>query len=77
MDYVLKPFGVGQVNWLGTHAVGSIVVVLVWEWAPFMMLIVLAGLQGEDLEALEAAHVDGASTFKTFVYITSPTSSVT
>ncbi|HUC13500.1 MAG TPA: sugar ABC transporter permease, partial [Acidimicrobiales bacterium] len=52
LDYVLKPFGVGQVNWLGTHAVGSIVVVLVWEWAPFMMLIVLAGLQGEDLEAL-------------------------
>ena len=28
LDYVLKPFGVGQVNWLGTHAVGSIVVVL-------------------------------------------------
>ena len=37
-----------------------------------MMLIVLAGLQGEDLEALEAAHVDGASTIKTFVYITFP-----
>ena len=72
LDYVLKPFGVGQVNWLGTHAVGSIVVVLVWEWAPFMMLIVLAGLQGEDLEALEAAQVDGASTIKTFVYITLP-----
>jgi sorbitol/mannitol transport system permease protein len=72
LDYVLKPFGVGQVNWLGTHAVGSIVAVLVWEWAPFMMLIVLAGLQGEDLEALEAAHVDGASTIKTFVYITFP-----
>jgi sorbitol/mannitol transport system permease protein len=72
LDYVLKPFGVGQVNWLGTHAVGSIVVVLVWEWAPFMMLIVLAGLQGEDLEALEAAQVDGASTIKTFVYITFP-----
>lgn len=72
LDYVLKPFGVGQVNWLGVHAVGSIVVVLVWEWAPFMMLIVLAGLQGEDLEALEAARVDGASTIKTFVYITFP-----
>ncbi len=72
LDYVLKPFGVGQVNWLGTHAVGSIVVVLVWEWAPFMMLIVLAGLQGEDLEALEAAQVDGASTIKTFAYITLP-----
>jgi sorbitol/mannitol transport system permease protein len=72
LDYVLKPLGVGQVNWVGTHAVASIVIVLVWEWAPFMMLIVLAGLQGEDLEALEAARVDGASTVKTFVYITLP-----
>jgi sorbitol/mannitol transport system permease protein len=72
LDYVLKPFGVGHVNWLGTHAVGSIVVTLVWEWAPFMMLIVLAGLQGEDLEALEAARVDGADAVKTFVFITLP-----
>jgi sorbitol/mannitol transport system permease protein len=72
LDYILKPLGVGQVNWLGTHALQSIIVVLVWEWAPFMMLIVLAGLQGEDLEALEAASIDGASTFKTFVYITFP-----
>ena len=72
LDWVLKPFGVGQVNWLGSHAVGSLVVVLVWEWAPFMMLIVLAGLQGEDLEALEAARVDGANALKTFAYLTLP-----
>ncbi len=72
LDYVLKPLGVGQVNWVGTHAVASIVVVLVWEWAPFMMLIVLAGLQGEDLEALEAARVDGANTYKSFIYLTLP-----
>jgi len=72
LDWILKPFGAGQVNWTGTHAVASIVVVLVWEWAPFMMLIVLAGLQGENLEALEAAHVDGANSLKSFVYITFP-----
>ena len=45
----------------------SVVVVLVWEWTPFMMLIVLAGLQSESLEALEAARVDGANAFQTFV----------
>jgi sorbitol/mannitol transport system permease protein len=72
LDYILKPLGVGQVNWLGTHAVGSIVLVLVWEWCPFMMLIVLAGLQGEDLEALEAARVDGANSYKSFIFITLP-----
>jgi sorbitol/mannitol transport system permease protein len=37
-----------------------------------MMLIVLAGLQSESLEALEAARVDGANAFQTFVSITFP-----
>jgi sorbitol/mannitol transport system permease protein len=72
LDYVLSPFGVGQADWLGSHALASVVVVLVWEWTPFMMLIVLAGLQSESLEALEAARVDGASAFQTFIWITFP-----
>jgi sorbitol/mannitol transport system permease protein len=46
--------------------------VLVWEWAPFMMLIVLAGLQSESLESLEAARVDGANAVQTFLWITLP-----
>jgi len=72
LDYVLSPFGVHQVNWIGTYAMPSVVLVLVWEWTPFMMLIVLAGLQSESLEAIEAAHVDGANAFQTFVSITFP-----
>ena len=39
----------------------SIVVVLVWQWSPFMMLIILAGLQGQPTDILEAARVDRAS----------------
>jgi sorbitol/mannitol transport system permease protein len=72
LDWVLSPFGVHQVNWIGTFAMPSVVLVLVWEWTPFMMLIVLAGLQSESLEALEAARVDGANAFQTFVSITFP-----
>ncbi len=72
LDWVLSPFGVHQVNWLGTYAFPSVVLVLVWEWTPFMMLIVLAGLQSESLEAIEAARVDGANAFQTFVWITLP-----
>jgi sorbitol/mannitol transport system permease protein len=72
LDYVLSPFGVHHVNWLGTFAAPSVVFVLVWEWTPFMMLIVLAGLQSESVEAIEAAHVDGANAFQTFVWITLP-----
>jgi sorbitol/mannitol transport system permease protein len=72
LDWALAPFGVHHVNWLGTHAFASVVFVLVWEWTPFMMLIILAGLQSESLEALEAARVDGANAFQTFVWITFP-----
>ena len=72
LDWVLGPFGAHHVNWIGSHAVGAVVAVLVWEWTPFMMLIILAGLQSESLEALEAARVDGASALQTFAAITLP-----
>src|SRR5260370_25643136 len=45
LDYLLPPFGVHHVAWLSNHAFGSVIVVMVWQWTPFMMLIVLAGLQ--------------------------------
>jgi polyol transport system permease protein len=72
LDWALSPFGVHHTNWLGTYAFPSVVLVLVWEWTPFMMLIVLAGLQSESVEALEAARVDGANALQTFTWITFP-----
>ena len=72
LDWVLGPFGAHHVNWVGNHSVAAVVVVLVWEWTPFMMLIVLAGLQSEPLDSLEAARVDGANAVQTFGYITLP-----
>ena len=72
LDWIVSWFGISQVTWASTYALPSVVAVLVWEWTPFMMLIVLAGLQSESLEALEAAGVDGANAFQTFVSITFP-----
>ncbi len=72
LDWVLSPFGVHHENWIGVHAVPAVVGVLVWEWTPFMMLIVLAGLQSESLESLEAARVDGANALQAFLAITFP-----
>jgi sorbitol/mannitol transport system permease protein len=72
LDWILGPFGVHQVNWIGSYATPAVVAVLVWEWTPFMMLIVLAGLQSESLESLEAARVDGANAIQTFLSITFP-----
>jgi sorbitol/mannitol transport system permease protein len=72
LDWVLSPLGVGRVDWVGSYALVAVVAVLVWEWTPFMMLIVLAGLQSESLEALEASRVDGANAVQTFAWITFP-----
>ena len=50
----------------------SIEVSLIWQWTPFMMLILLAGLQSRPLDVIEAARIDGASTWEIFRYMTFP-----
>ncbi|WP_051505252.1 carbohydrate ABC transporter permease [Brevibacterium sp. VCM10] len=47
-------------------------IVLVWQWTPFMMLIMLAGLQSRPMDVYEAALVDGAGHWQTFRFITLP-----
>ena len=72
VNWLLSPFGVHHVAWLSTHPLGSIIVVLIWRWTPFMTLIVLAGLQGQPLDVLEAARVDGAGSLAIFRRMTFP-----
>jgi sorbitol/mannitol transport system permease protein len=72
LNYLLQPFGIHHVAWLSTHALGSVIVVMIWQWTPFMTLIVLAGLQSQPAETLEAAKVDGAGAFATFRELTIP-----
>ncbi|PRX43685.1 carbohydrate ABC transporter membrane protein 1 (CUT1 family) [Prauserella shujinwangii] len=72
LNWVLSPFGVDNVDWVSRFPMASIILVLVWQWTPFMMLIVLAGLQSQSPEVLEAATVDGAGPWSTFGYITLP-----
>jgi polyol transport system permease protein len=72
LPYVLAPFGLGRVDWVNQYPMVSVVTVEVWRWTPFMMLIILAGLQSQNPEVLEAARVDGASAFQAFRRITLP-----
>lgn len=46
--------------------------VLVWQWTPFMMLIMLAGLQSRPLDVYEAVMMDGATPWQAFRYVTLP-----
>lgn len=50
----------------------SIVAVDVWQWTPFMFLILLAGLQAIPQEPYEAALIDGSSAWQTFRHVTLP-----
>src|SRR6266576_3291316 len=72
LPYVLSPFGLGRVDWVNQYPMQSVVAVEVWRWTPFMMLIILAGLQSQNPEVLEAARVDGASALQAFRRITLP-----
>jgi sorbitol/mannitol transport system permease protein len=65
-------FGLDSVAFISDHPLASIVTVLVWQWTPFMMLIMLAGLQSQPSDILEAAGVDGATPFGIFRQLTLP-----
>jgi sorbitol/mannitol transport system permease protein len=65
-------FDAPQPAWISDMPRIAIIASLVWQWTPFMMLILLAGLQSQPREPLEAAKVDGATTWQTFRYLTFP-----
>jgi len=72
LDKVLNFLGLNSVAWISDHPLASIVTVLVWQWTPFMMLIMLAGLQSQPSDILEAAGVDGATPLGIFRQLTLP-----
>jgi polyol transport system permease protein len=57
---------------LSEHPLISVATPLLWQWTPFMMLILLAGLQSQPGDVLEAARVDGATGWQIFRSITLP-----
>ena len=61
-----------QPDWVSTAPLISVELALIWQWTPFMMLILLAGLQSRPLDVVEAARVDGASDWQIFRYMTFP-----
>jgi len=74
LNSVLRALGLTPVLWLSDPrlALPSIVLVDVWQWTPFVLLLILAGLQSIPDHLYEAAQLDGAGGFKMFRYITLP-----
>jgi sorbitol/mannitol transport system permease protein len=61
-----------NIDFVSNQPLIAIAVAMVWQWTPFMMLIILAGLQSQPVDILEAAQVDGASTWQLFTKMTFP-----
>ncbi|WP_433685795.1 carbohydrate ABC transporter permease [Nocardia sp. CA-119907] len=72
VNFVLKPFGAGQTDWVSKYPLPAVMADLVWQWTPFMMLLILAGLQSMPRDIVEAARVDGANSFAVFRELTLP-----
>lgn len=73
-DYLLGLLGFRQPDWLNDSglALASVIAVDVWQWTPFMFLLLTAGLHSLPTEPFEAARVDGAGRLATFRYLTLP-----
>ena len=61
-----------QVDWIGKYPLLAVMFAIVWQWTPFMMLILLAGLQSRPLDVVEAARIDGANAWQIFTHMTLP-----
>ena len=61
-----------QPDLLSQAPLTAVILSLVWQWTPFMMLILLAGLQSRPMDTVEAAQMDGASPWDIFRHLTLP-----
>ena len=74
LNILLEKVGITGPAWLATptSAMVSIMIVDIWQWTPYIFMVLLAGLTALPREPFEAAKVGGASSWQTFRYITIP-----
>jgi multiple sugar transport system permease protein len=74
LEPVFDALGLGQYTWVTDPWAARVAVIIgdAWQWAPFVFIVLLAALEGQDQETKEAAFVDGASHWQTFRHITAP-----
>ena len=74
ISYFLESVGIRAPIWISTPgwALVTVMIAYVWEWTPFFVLMISAGLAAVPLEPLEAALVDGASRWQMLRHIIVP-----
>lgn len=74
LNYIIQSLGGEKMNWLGSSktALAAILVSDIWQWTPFIFLLVLSALQGIPKTLVEAAQIDGAGKITILRKITIP-----
>jgi multiple sugar transport system permease protein len=71
---IWQALGLGLFSWVNDPWAARAAVMIgdIWQWTPFMFIVLLAALEGQSVELLEAAKVDGANRWQAFWNITFP-----
>jgi multiple sugar transport system permease protein len=74
VNYLLGLLGLGHPLWAANPrlALLSVALVDIWQWTPFMLIVLYAGLVALPVEPVEAAQLDGASGWNLFRHVTMP-----
>jgi multiple sugar transport system permease protein len=74
INHFLTMIGQDKIAFLGdsTWSMFSIILVDVWQWTPFVILVLLAGIDSLPRQPFEAAMIDGANVWQIFWHITFP-----
>jgi len=74
LNYLLDFIGLGPYSWTASSstALFSLVLADVWQWTPFVTLVLLTGILSISTELFEAADLDGASLWQKVRYIILP-----
>jgi len=74
LNYFLSLIGIEKLSWLGSeiYARTGLIIIDVWQWAPFIFLVIYSGLMSIPNELVDAAKVDGANPFKVLIRVEMP-----
>jgi multiple sugar transport system permease protein len=74
INYFFNMLGLKSLAWHASpkYALITVLILRIYQWSPFVMAIILAGLLSLPIEPYDGARVDGASSWQTFIYITLP-----
>jgi multiple sugar transport system permease protein len=71
---IWQALGLGLYSWVSNPWGARVAVMIgdIWQWTPFIFIVLLAALESQSVEPFEAAIVDGANRWQIFRYITMP-----